>query len=62
MVAVFDVDERGNAKLIAFNPSRDGGYNKKIREMLAEVRFRPAVRQDGTPVRDTVSIVAEAPR
>lgn len=61
MVAVFDVDERGNAKLIAFNPTRDGGYNKKIREMLAEVRFRPAVRPDGTPVRDTVSITAEAP-
>ena len=62
MVAVFDVDERGTARLIAFNPSRDGGYNRKIREMLAEVRFRPAVRPDGTPVRDTVSITAEAPR
>lgn len=62
MVAVFDVDERGSAKLIAFNPSRDNGYNKKIREMLAEVRFRPAVRPDGTPVRDTVQITAEAPR
>ena len=62
MIAWFEVDEKGNAKLIAFNPSKDGGYNKKIREMLAEVRFRPAVRPDGTPVRDTVSIVAEAPR
>jgi protein TonB len=62
MVAWFDVDERGNAKLIAFNPSRDSGYNRKIREMLSEVRFRPAVRSDGTPVRDTVSLVAEAPR
>jgi protein TonB len=62
MIAWFDVDEKGNAKLIAFNPSKDGGYNKKIREMLAEVRFRPAVRPDGTPVRDTVSITAEAPR
>ncbi len=62
MVAWFDVDERGNAKLIAFNPSRDNGYNRKIREMLSEVRFRPAVRADGTPIRDTVSIVAEAPR
>jgi hypothetical protein len=30
--------------------------------MLSEVRFRPAVKQDGTPVRDTVSITAEAPR
>ena len=62
MIAWFDVDERGNARLIAFNPSRDGANNKKIRDMLAEVRFRPAVRPDGTPVRDTVSITAEAPR
>ena len=62
MIAWFDVDERGNARLIAFNPSRDGAYNRKIRDMLAEVRFRPATRLDGTPVRDTVSITAEAPR
>lgn len=62
LVAWFDVDERGNTKLISFNPSKDEGYNKKIRAMLAEVRFRPAVRADGTPVRDTVPITAEAPR
>lgn len=61
LVAYFDVDERGNATLISFTPSRDNGYNKKIREMLAEVRFRPAVRADGTPVRDTTWISAEAP-
>jgi protein TonB len=62
MVAQFEVDERGNARLLGFNPSRDSGYNRKIREMLAEVRFRPATRADGTPVRDTTYITAEAPR
>lgn len=61
LVAHFDVDEKGNARLIGFNPSRDRGYNNKIREMLAEVRFRPATRADGTPVRDTAVITAEAP-
>lgn len=61
MIAWFDVDERGKATLISFNPSRDGSYNKKIRDMLAEIRFRPAVRADGTPVRDTVPVIAEAP-
>lgn len=61
MVAQFEVDERGNSRLIGFNPSRDRGYNAKIREMLAEVRFRPATRADGTPVRDTATITAEAP-
>lgn len=61
MIAWFDVDERGRATLISFNPSRDGNYNKKLRDMLAETRFRPAVRADGTPVRDTVSVTYLAP-
>lgn len=61
MTAYFDVDERGNATLIAFNPSRDGGYNKRIRETLAELRFKPATRPDGTAVRDTAIIQAEVP-
>lgn len=61
LVAHFDVDERGNAKLIGFNPSRDRAYNARIREMLSELRFRPAHRADGTPVRDTAVITAEAP-
>jgi hypothetical protein len=61
LVAYFDVDEQGNATLISFNPSKDNSYNRKIREMLGEVRFRPAVRADGTPVRDTTWISAEAP-
>ncbi|MCU0623237.1 MAG: hypothetical protein MUF53_05150 [Gemmatimonadaceae bacterium] len=61
MVAYFDVDEKGNAKLLTFNPSNDGGYNRRIREMLAEIRFRPAQRRDGTAIRDTAMIVAEAP-
>jgi periplasmic protein TonB len=61
MVAYFDVDSTGVAKLLGFNPSKDDGYNKRIREMLLEMRFRPAVRGDGRPVRDTAKITAEAP-
>jgi hypothetical protein len=61
MLAYFDVDSTGNAKLLSFNPSKDNGYNRRIREMLSEIRFRPAVRRDGTPVRDTALIAAEAP-
>lgn len=61
MVANFDVDERGNARLIGFTPSNDRGYNLKIREMLEGFRFRPATRADGTPVRDTAVVFAEAP-
>ena len=55
-----EVDERGNAKLLHFNESKDSDYNRKIRAMLQEIRFRPATRADGTPVRDTTTIVAEA--
>lgn len=60
MVAQFDVDEEGNAQLIGFNPSRDAAYNRKLREVLNDVRFRPATRQDGTPVRSIGQIVFEA--
>lgn len=61
MVAYFEVDEKGNSRLIGFNPSNDGGYNRRIKEMLNEIRFRPAVLKNGTPVRDTAVVRAEAP-
>lgn len=60
LVAIFEVDEKGIGRLLQFNETRDGDYNKKIRAMLAEIRFRPAVRADGTPVKDTTSVTAEA--
>jgi protein TonB len=56
LIAYFDVDEKGNAKLLGFNQSRDGDYNRKLRDVLMSLRFRPGVRADGTPVRDTVDI------
>jgi protein TonB len=60
LVAIFEVDETGKARLLHFNETKDRDYNKKLRAMLEEIRFRPAVRADGTPVRDTASVVAEA--
>jgi len=56
LIAWFDVDEKGNSILIAFNPSRDGGYNKRLTEVLRSLRFRPGVHADGTPMRDTVDV------
>jgi len=56
LVAWFDVDERGNAKLLSFNPSRDGGYNRRLRDVLLSLRFRPGVTAAGVPVRDTIDI------
>jgi periplasmic protein TonB len=56
MKAFFDVDEKGNAKLLGFNPTRDGDYNKRVTEVLKAMRFRPGVHADGTPMRDTAEI------
>ena len=61
LTAYFDVDEKGTTTLLRWNPSPDRDYNKKVEAMLKEVRFRPAVRWDGTPVRDTTWITAQAP-
>jgi hypothetical protein len=56
LIAWFDVDEKGNARLISFNPSKDGGYNRRLEEVLRSLRFRPGVHADGTPMRDTVDV------
>lgn len=60
LIATFEVDETGKGRLLHFNESKDSNYNKKIRAMLEEIRFRPAVRADGTAVRDTAQVIAEA--
>jgi hypothetical protein len=60
MVAQFEVDSTGDARLISFNPSKDSGYNRRIREMLLEIRFRPAVTTDGRPVKAIAIVTAEA--
>jgi hypothetical protein len=56
LIAWFDVDEKGAAKLLSFNPSPDGGYNRRLREVLLALKFRPGVTPAGVPVRDTVDI------
>jgi hypothetical protein len=56
LTAWFDVDSTGKATLLRFTQSPDGDYNKRLRETLLAVRFRPAVGPDGAPVRDTVDI------
>lgn len=56
LTARFDVDSTGRATLLAFTPTPDGDYNRRLRETLLSLRFRPAVRPDGVPVRDTVDV------
>lgn len=56
LTAWFDVDSTGKATLLRFTPTPDRGYNDRIRETLLALRFRPAVRADGSAIRDTVDI------
>lgn len=51
LVAEFDVDESGHVRGFDFTPTKDGDYNKKLQEVLRNVRFRPGTRPDGTPIR-----------
>lgn len=61
LVAYFDVDEKGNTKLLGFNETSDSRFNRRVRDVLGDVRFRPAVRLDGRPVRDTGRFEIEYP-
>ncbi|MCR4340979.1 MAG: hypothetical protein NUW01_13950 [Gemmatimonadaceae bacterium] len=56
LIAWFEVDERGKARLLSFNPSRDASYNRRLREVLLSLKFRPGVTPAGVPVRDTIDI------
>lgn len=48
---VFDVDSTGKVIDFELTPTRDAGYNKKLREILGATRFRPATDATGRPVR-----------
>ncbi|HEY0997814.1 MAG TPA: hypothetical protein VGD77_17625, partial [Gemmatimonadaceae bacterium] len=51
LIAEFDVDETGRVVGFTFTETRDGGYNRKIRDVLKSIRFRPGTKPDGTPIR-----------
>ncbi len=54
--AWFDVDEKGNSKLLSFEKSRDGGYNRLLELTLKATKFRPGVTAEGVARRDTAMI------
>ena len=51
LIAEFEVDEGGRVLEMKFTETRDGDYNRKLREILRAIRFRPGTKPDGTPVR-----------
>jgi periplasmic protein TonB len=56
---VFEVTEHGDAKLLSFTQTNDGGFNRRLRDELSETRFHAAAMPDGTPVRDTVDVTID---
>ncbi|MGZ8469581.1 MAG: hypothetical protein ACXW61_08700 [Gemmatirosa sp.] len=59
LLAIFDVDSTGKVLGFEFTQTRDGGYNRKLREVLNGFRFRPGTRPDGTPIRAKGQIAYE---
>jgi hypothetical protein len=51
LIAEFDVDSLGHVVSFDFTKTNDGGYNRKLNEVLRSIRFRPATRADGQPIR-----------
>jgi hypothetical protein len=63
LVAVFIVDPSGDAKLVSFTQTNDGGLNRRLKdefEQMTRSRWQPAAL-DGVSVPDTVSYVVELP-
>jgi transcriptional accessory protein Tex/SPT6 len=55
-VKVAVVDSTGKVLDLQFNPTKDGSYNRKLRDALIAIRFRPAVNAQGVPVRARTEI------
>jgi len=56
VVVVFDVDSTGKVVDLQFTQTKDSAYNRKLRDALAAIRFRPAVNAMGVPVRAKAEI------
>jgi hypothetical protein len=57
LIAEYDVDETGKVVDFKFTPTRDGGYNRRLEEVLKSFKFRPGTKPDGTPIRMKAQIV-----
>jgi len=57
LVAEFDIDSTGKVVDFNFTHTRDGGYNKRLEEVLKSFKFRPGTKPDGTPLRMKAQII-----
>jgi hypothetical protein len=59
LVAEFDVDVSGRVISVNFNETRDGGYNRRLRDVLKAFKFRPGTTPDGAPIRMKAQVVVD---
>jgi periplasmic protein TonB len=57
LVAEFDVDESGKVLDWKFTSTRDGGYDRRLNDVLKGTRFRPGTTPEGKPIRMKAQIV-----
>ena len=57
LIAEYDVDSTGKVVDFNYTHTRDGGYNKRLEEVLKSFKFRPGTTPDGKPVRMKAQIV-----
>jgi protein TonB len=61
IIAEFDVDATGRVVHFDFTKTRDGGYNRRLSEVLRGFAFKAGHRPDGTPIRMKVQIGIDLP-
>ena len=59
MVVTFTLNERGDILRIDFETTGDRGYDRRLRERMNEMRFRPAVGPDGQPMPATYPVTVQ---
>lgn len=57
LVAEFDVDENGKVVDWKFNGTGDGGYDRRLNDVLKATKFRPGTTPAGVPIRMKTQIV-----
>jgi len=59
LIAEFDVDSVGRVVSFDFTQTRDGDYNKKLKDVFKGFRFRPGTSFNGTPKRMKAQVVID---
>ncbi len=57
LVAEYDIDSTGKVLDFNFTHTPDGGYNKRLEEVLKSFKFRPGTTPDGRPIRMKTQII-----